>query len=727
MDKRPNHSQLPASCAEPDHASWMQLGARLHAEGQAEKALLAFENARALQPQDVNTASACAAVLSSLARPLAAYNTLLAVKDGLLATADGAANLAIAAETCGDMEGAQQAYQRALALEPDHLRSLNNTGLLAAASSQWGLAVSQARQCVALAPALADHHAHLSDALCGARRYAQALEVVAAALQRFPQEPALLSRRIVILAFQGQLDQADAARAELDAAGQHHLEDFLANWSGSAVPSGAAPATLPDNAELYWTQAFEAMSTCDWRGLDELTDTLRQLLAADLRQGRQRDWHDAAYFCQMLALQEDELAAMGKPVAMAADAPARGHLKPFVYRKNPAVRQDDRIHVGLAIPDWGDKHQLPALAQQLVLHDASRFAFHLYSSTPLASAQHTSLDLSPASTVVELGHMTDAEAAGRIRLDQLDIFVDMTFGTSHCRSNIAALRVAPVQLQQPARHRRHMPGVYDYTVSDTWVHPEAPGPSAWGAVARLPLTCWFATAPDICMPEEASRQVCGLPEDRLVLSSLLAPVNLDPQSFAAWMKILRSLPDAVLSLAAYDLGTATQLAREAEAAGVNPGRLLFSAPMDRARMLTALGHSDLFLDTLRFNAGEGLVDALRLGVAAISCSGHNMASRMGGSILRAAGLPECIFDSPHAYVAAAIRMGRNPQAPQALRQQRRAAVLGAPLFDLAARAREWETAWTVMVERSRAGQPAAAFDLPPSASLDRVPVRLIDS
>jgi protein O-GlcNAc transferase len=712
MDKRHNSSSLPASRTGAQHASSMQRGARLHAQGQLEEALLAFEEALALQPRDVNTVSACAAVLSALSRHRAAYDTLRSVEDALLETADGSANLAIAAETCGDMDKARGAYQRALALDPKHLRSLNNIGLLAAAGSQWDLAASWARQCVALAPEHAAHHAHLSDALCGARHYAQALETVTAGLLRFPHEPALLVRRIVILAFQGELDKADAARAALDAAGARHFENFLASWPGADEPSGAAPATLPDTAQLYWMQSFEAMGACDWRGLDKLTATLRQLLATDLRQGRHREWRDAGFYCQMLALQEGELASMNSTAPSAGEAPARGHLLPFVHKKNPTSRKDDRIHVGLAIPDLHNRQQLQGLARQLALHDASRFAFHVYASTPLAPARRKDLLLPDTGAVVELAHMTTTEAVGRVRLDRLDIFVNRADGATRSRPGIAALRVAPVQLHQPAWHRRQMPGTWDYVVSDTWIHPEGQEGSAWGAVARLPVTCWRPADPANHQPEEKSREACGLPEDSLVLSSFVAPVNLDPQSFGVWMKILRSLPDAVLWLAAYDLGTASNLAHEAEAAGVHASRLVFSAPMSRGHTLASLGHSDLFLDTLRFNSGDGLSDALRLGVAAISCSGHSMASRMGGSILRAAGLPECVVDSPETYVAEAVRLGRNPQALQTLRHRLRTALPDAPLFDLAARTREWEAAWTVMAERTRAGQPASAFDVP---------------
>jgi hypothetical protein len=113
---------------------------------------------------------------------------------------------------------------------------------------------------------------------------------------------------------------------------------------------------------------------------------------------------------------------------------------------------------------------------------------------------------------------------------------------------------------------------------------------------------------------------------------------------------------------------------------------------------------------------QGLEDALHLCVPSISCAGSRVASRLGGGMLHAAGLAHCVLDSPEAYQVEAVRLGRNPQALQELRQHLRAAKAGAPLFDLAARVREWEAAWATMAERTRAGLAPAACDVPSFAS-----------
>lgn len=712
--------QPPLPAAATGHGDWMLRGAQLHAAGQLEQALFSFEQALALSPQDVNTASACATLLSLLDRPMAAYRTLLSVEAQLMQDADGAANLAITAEACGDLARTEAAYATALQLDPKHLRSLNNVGILAAGSSRWDIAIGLARKCVELQPGHAPYHANLAEYLSGARRYAEALDVVTAAMAQFPLEGELRIRHIVLLASHGELEKADLALAGLDGETRLLFEKFLSKLDipddlyGSAV-SHAHKLTLqpPDALQIHLDQAFRGLAAGDWQNNTQLTTLLRATLEKNAATGLGRNWGDAPFYGLLLDLRDDELAQMHSESIPVLDARLKASLPAFTRRQKPVSRQDDRIRVGLAVQSLHDSRQLQALTQQLARHDASRFAIHIYAFT-LRPGPLPADSLRPhAASVSEIGHMAAAEAAGRMRLDQLDIYIEMASDSPWSRQDIAAMRVAPVQLRQTGLYQRHVPGHWDYSLSDRFAHPDAAGLSQDGAIVRLPHSCWLASAGRQETGRTLSREDAGLPTDALVLASFSAPASIDPHSFSVWMKILRALPDAVLWLPRCG-AAAVNLAREAQAAGVGPARLLFSTPMARGEALSAMRHADLFLDTLRLNAVQGLEDALHLGVPAITCAGKRPASRLGGSILHAAGLAQCVLDSPEAYRAEAVRLGRDPGALQALRERVEAAAAGAPLFDLAARVKEWEAAWTVMAERSRAGLPPTAFDVAPA-------------
>jgi protein O-GlcNAc transferase len=717
----PNTPPSTAEACRPpppeDSQAWMLRGAQLHASGQLEQALIAFEKALALQPDDVNAASACATLLSALSRPVASYKALLSVEALLLESADGAANLAIAAESCGDLARAGMAYKRALALDPNHARALNNVGLMAAAQAHWETALECARKCLAQDSGHAPYHVNLCDYLCGARRYADALAVLQEAAGRFPDNLDIRIRNAAVLAFNGDFEKSHEASLRFDAATLAYFHDFLGRAIAPAyldhklrLPQGE----LPDARQLYCGQAFEAMTVCDWRDNERLTATLRQMLDECLRTGRRRDWRDAQFYGLMLGMDEHELAQVRNVSVAKISEGLKTALPPFTRRAARVGSRDERIHIGMAVQSLRDERHAHALKRQLALHDTSRFAIHIYSPTRHPELEHGEMLKPHAASVTEIAHMSDAEAAGRMRLDQLDVFVDMTFDTAWCRPEIPELRVAPVQLRQLTWHRHNPPRPCDYNMSDRFVHPDGLDLAPYGAVVRLPHTCWLAAHDEAPDDGWDSREKVGLPADALVLCATVPSVMLDPASFAAWMKILRSLPDAVLWLPAYSLPIAANLVREANAAGVHESRLIFTHRLTRAQSLACLKHADLFLDTLRFNANLGLEDALRMGVPALSCAGDSMASRLGGSIIRAAGLPQCVMESRPAYIAEALRLGRDPQALQQLRQSLQAGKAAAPLFDLAARVREWESAWATMAERSRAGLPPAAFDVAPA-------------
>ncbi len=701
------------------HGQWMLQAAQLHGTGKPELALVAFETALALAPGDLNTASACATLLSELDRPEAAYRTLLSVEDLLLNDADGAANLAIAAESCGDLEKAQASYARALALDPDHLRTLNNVSILAASAGRWDLAVELARKCLALAPQHPSYHANLAEFLSGAQRFHEGLQTLTTAIAQFPDSIELRVRHIVLLAFNGELEKSDAATAQLGAEGRKILGDFLLNLEAPEdrhlyrTRTRNNPPKAPDALDILAGQSFRNLALCDWRNNASLTAILRASLARTSHTIERRHWHLAPFYGMLLGLNDDELEQMERESLSADLACNHALLPPFTALSKVAAKKDHRIHVGIALDSLNDEGQFESLVHHLAHHNASRFAIHVYAFTPRPEAKHAEQLRSVGVTLVELGHMSDVEVVARIRLDRLDVYVEIAPELPFRRSLISALRVAPVQIQRSSKQSQSAPGL-DYNTSDEFLHPEA-SRSAWAssgtAVAQTSSHAIAETRPTC---ELSVSNGPDLAEETLVLCALTPPEKLDPQSFAAWMKIMRSLPDAVLWLPRCARG-AINLVREANAAGVGGSRLLFSNSSSRATLLARLSQASLCLDTFRTSSAVDLAYALNAGIPAITLAGHNTSCRSGASIMRAAGMPQCVMPSGEAYVSEAVRLGRDEQALAALKESLLAARLTAPRFDVQSHVQQWESALTTMVERLRAGLSPAAFNIAPSS------------
>ena len=98
-----------------------------------------------------------------------------------------------------------------------------------------------------------------------------------------------------------------------------------------------------------------------------------------------------------------------------------------------------------------------------------------------------------------------------------------------------------------------------------------------------------------------------------------------------------------------------------------------------------------------------------MGLPVLTCVGETYVSRMAGSLLRAAGLPELVTESFADYEAAALPLATEPGLLAGLRQrlvQRRDCL---PLFDMPRFAAGLEAAFTHMRDRWSAGLPPAGF------------------
>lgn len=90
-----------------------------------------------------------------------------------------------------------------------------------------------------------------------------------------------------------------------------------------------------------------------------------------------------------------------------------------------------------------------------------------------------------------------------------------------------------------------------------------------------------------------------------------------------------------------------------------------------------------------------------------------MASRMGLSIVLAAGLPELVAPDHEAYEEAAFRLATCPEELTMLRARLAQNRASCALFATARRVRELDRAFLMMWERHLAGLPPESFTVPP--------------
>ena len=116
-----------------------------------------------------------------------------------------------------------------------------------------------------------------------------------------------------------------------------------------------------------------------------------------------------------------------------------------------------------------------------------------------------------------------------------------------------------------------------------------------------------------------SRKEAGLPEPGFVFCCFNNHWKIMEPLFEIWMRLLQAVPDSKLWL--IDETVTDRLRAEAQARGVDGGRLIFAPKVRQDMHLARLSLADLMLDTLPYNAPTTGSDALWAGGPLVTCRG----------------------------------------------------------------------------------------------------------
>ncbi|MFM1988938.1 MAG: hypothetical protein RJA99_1895 [Pseudomonadota bacterium] len=380
-----------------------------------------------------------------------------------------------------------------------------------------------------------------------------------------------------------------------------------------------------------------------------------------------------------------------------------------------------RVRVGYLSNDFQTHATALLIAQVLELHDRSRVEVRLYSyGADDGSAMRRRL-LAAGDAFVDVSGLSDRETAQRIRDDGVEILVDLKGYTLHARTEVMAMRPAPIQVAWLGFPGTMAAPFVDYAIVDSVVCPPSMADGFSESLAWLP---------DSYQPNDRAREVgtppgraaCGLPEDGFVFCCFNHTYKFRPETFDIWCRLLADVPGSVLWLLASNAQAEENLQREARARGVDPARLVFAPVAKPVEHLARLTHADLFLDTLPINAHTTASDALWAGVPVLTCTGNAFVGRVAASLVHAVGLPELAVDDLASYERLARELATDPARIASIRVRLGQGRLTAPLFDSARTARELDALYLRMAERWRAGLAPAPLPPQPVSDAPACPV-----
>ncbi len=227
---------------------------------------------------------------------------------------------------------------------------------------------------------------------------------------------------------------------------------------------------------------------------------------------------------------------------------------------------------------------------------------------------------------IDVSDKSDRSIADQIRALNIDILVDLMGYTSDTRTAILAERPAPVQVAYLGYAGTTGASFVDYLIADRTVIPPSQQMHYMEKIAYLPH-CFL---PHDIKGRQISdkpliRSDFDLPESGFVFCCFNNAYKINPEVFQSWMTIMKAIDGSVLWLSELHETAQSNLKREAQAAGVDPSRLVFAKRLaSAAEHLARHQLADLFLDTTPYNAHTTASDALWAGLPVLTEIGETL-------------------------------------------------------------------------------------------------------
>lgn len=610
-------------------------------------------------------------------------------------------NLGLALGEAGDPPGAEACFRKVSELHPSDGEALLHLGLAMRARGRSAEAAEVLARAVLLLPGSADAHEACGLALLDAERGEDAVFHFSEAKRLGTRSAELCNNLGTALQLAGRA--AEAVDAFEEALGLDHallqahlnLGDHLAqqrDWPGAARFFAEAMRHHPDFPPLTDRLLFAMQQVCDWSRFDELCQ--RRLAALD-RPDIVTTPFSLLSIPSTSSQQRTCAAAMARRVEERAAA-----ARPSPFPRVP--RRPGRLRVGYLSADFYEHVTAYVLAEVLELHNRDAFEIFAYSCAPDDGSALRTRIAAGVEHFVDLRRMSDLEAAQRIHADGVDILLEVNGYTQSARSGITALRPAPVQVNYLGYPGTLAAPYVQYVIADRFVFSAEVEKGFTEVPAYLP-GCYAPSDRRREIAPTPPREALGLPEEGFVFCCFNQSFKILPQAFAAWMRILHGAPGSVLWLLEANALATRNLREEARRAGVDPARLVIAPKVKPAEYLSRLGAADLFLDTWPYNAHTTAADALWAGVPVLTLAGETFASRVAGSMVTAAGVPELATRSIAEYEGLAIRLARSVDDYAWLRAKVGEAREDAALFDIPSYTRALESAFHRMHEISVSG------------------------
>ncbi len=582
-------------------------------------------------------------------------------------------NLSVCLIKLKDIQEAFRHTCLAIQLHSEYAEAWRNQGVALCSMRRCEEALIRYERAIEIKPSFAEAWCSLGDALTNLQRYEDALISYKRAIEIRPNYAEAWCGQAFTLNELGLLDEAL----------RHYQQAFEIE---------------PDLDFLFGTLIHAQMKICDWTALDSKLCDLRR------------------------RIELGQKAATPFSILGLFDSPALQHRAAEIYANarysssNPTCeirrpRSQSKIHVGYFSMDF-DFHPVTYLmADVFKSHNRSDFVIYAFSYGHHFRDMTRNFLKDSFDEFIDIHDLSDLKIIELTRSLDIHIAVDLGGYTKGARTQIFSDRVAPIQVGYLGYPGTLGASFMDYFIGDRVTVTESNYHYFSEKIIYMPHQ--FQSNPlERPVPVRRNRRAdFSLPADAFVFCCFNTSWKITPSTFSCWMQILQGVPDAILWLYADNQWVKENLLARANDHGVSSDRLVFSTRIPPEDYLAQYLQADLFLDTLPYNGGTTVSDALWMGCPVLTLLGQSFAGRMAASLMTGVGLSRLIAHSAEEYIAIATRLAVDPEDLRELKRRLLHSKRASSLFDTLQFTRNLETSYKVIHARHLANLAPDHIDL----------------
>lgn len=344
-------------------------------------------------------------------------------------------------------------------------------------------------------------------------------------------------------------------------------------------------------------------------------------------------------------------------------------------------KQNKKIRLGYFSSDFHSHATSHLMVELFEYHNKDKFEIYAFSfgkndNSEIRNRLNKSFD-----KFFDVSLKSNDEIINICNENNIDIAIDLKGFTDNNRFGLFIQRCAPIQISYLGYPGTTGCNTMDYLIADSVLISDQNRKFYTEKIIYMPNSYQINESKKKISTKKFTRKDFGLNEDSFVFCCFNQTYKILPEIFNLWVKILKNVENSIIWLLSDNKISELNLKKEFNKNGIDVERIKFAQRLPLDEHLKRHSLADLFLDTYPCNAHTTASDALRTGLPLITLSGQSFASRVSASLLVSLDLNELITDNQDDYVNLAVKLAKNNELLNEIRNKLKENIKNKSLFN----------------------------------------------